>query len=47
LLKRLSVGETRRIFLIVDRAPAHRAKTSREFERIVAPGGTIPVLLPV
>jgi transposase len=30
-LKRLLVGETRKIFLIVDRGPAHRAKKTRAF----------------
>jgi transposase len=30
-LKRLLVGETRTIFLIVDRGPAHQAKKTKEF----------------
>jgi transposase len=30
-LKRLMVGETRKIFLIVDRGPAHRAKKTKAF----------------
>jgi transposase len=30
-LKRLLVGETRKIFLIVDRGPAHRAKKTKAF----------------
>ena len=30
-LKRLLVGATRRIFLIVDRGPAHRAKKTKAF----------------
>ena len=30
-LKRLTVGATRPIFLIVDRGPAHRAKTTKAF----------------
>jgi transposase len=30
-LKRLLVGETRKVFLIVDRGPAHRAKKTRAF----------------
>ena len=34
-LKRLLVGATRRIFLIVDRGPAHRAKKTKAFVETV------------
>src|SRR6202030_1824774 len=35
-LKRLLVGETRKIFLIVDRGPAHRAKKTKAFVETLA-----------
>jgi transposase len=35
-LKRLLVGETRKIFLIVDRGPAHRAKKTKAFVATLA-----------
>ena len=35
-LKRLMVGETRKIFLIVDRGPAHRAKKTKAFVATLA-----------
>ncbi len=35
-LKRLLVGETRKIFLIVDRGPAHRAKQTKAFVESLA-----------
>jgi transposase len=35
-LKRLLVGETRKIFLIVDRGPAHRAKKTKAFVESLA-----------
>jgi hypothetical protein len=42
-LKRLPVGETRMIFLIVDRGPAHRAKQTRAF--VESLGGRLKLFL--
>jgi hypothetical protein len=37
-LKRLLVGETLKIFLVVDRGPAHRAKKTKAFVETLAGG---------